>query len=422
MSDSPKKQRSTKKSTKSAQPEKKFSSTSKSTYVTPFTFDKSRIDVVKATKVDGKTPEGTPYSHYDIEVKYKYPNGTVGKLLAKFKGVQIRNFICKDEVKEFKVNDEKKSVKLEKMVAGLVFDPSLNDDEMPRYKYDPDTTDTTITITQAEITEQSLEFYNDLVSAIAEKLADKVPWYDGKNTSAIVDLGAGSKPDHPKDKNTEKPILTRPKQIYYDIKSYAFVDSKTNEIKKVQGKFKSITGTEFAWSEIQNQTIDGDIFIEFNRCTAKKAGWSIKGNIDPVIVTDMTERVNYSDQVSKEALAEYRDDELALSKMAQREQKLRERLQELRLKNDQVKEKPDKKTKSKKADSDDEKTPPPSPVKEKKKSKSKKVDSDDEKTPPPSPVKEKKKKSKSPPPPPSPVKDDSEDDGDDDIKNILGQK
>lgn len=332
---SPTKERSSKKAP-SRKPSKKSSEpvSKKTDYVTPFTFDKTRLQFGKPTLIQGSA-NGKPYEFYQPTIKYRYPSGSIGELCIKFKEIaEITTIIINEETRNVDCGDKKEEIKFKKLVACLAFDPNLPKEDKKKYLYQEDAERDEM-ISHAELIKGTLEFYEKkLIESIAEWANENIPYYVDKKMSTVLDYGETSIPNYPKDKETKKKIETRPKQIYYDIKSYPFYDKNKKEIITSTASVKTINGTKLDWSELISKIIEGDIYVTLNRISFRTSGWSIKGSIDPVVVTNLRNKEKASDQRLQESIDEYKNNKKMLENMARLEQELN--IERLRRKNEKI--------------------------------------------------------------------------------------
>lgn len=363
MSDTtPKKsKRSSKKHSSSPKSEPKgkvLINSKKPNYYTPFNFEPERLIFGKVQEMKGLTADNKPYTYYDIDLMYRYPNGSVGKPCCKYGDyIPISNIIFKNVPREAVLEDPKAAADAKKVkvsynaktaVACLVFD--TNQPEIVR-RSDYDTEfDGDDMISMGDLVKMVMDdrrgFFARFNQRVATAIKDGVPSYADTEENIIASYAKTSNPQHPKMGPKDKtPNKSRPKQIYYDIKSFSYLSDKTNpdSLKHVRASIKLANGFELDWEkdELDKQILRGDIFVETKTLRVKESnGWNLKSSIDPIIVTSQKEKENESSNRANDSLSHYQNNKEVISQSnAIQEQLLLKRMKKMSL--DDKKPKPD---------------------------------------------------------------------------------
>lgn len=330
---------------------KKRSKVSSSNYVTPWTFDPSRIIFGKAERKTGITKgvdgaASTTYEYYEPSIEYRYPNGTIGPLCLRFTdSIKMGTLITKKKSQTVKdSNGKTKTLTFDAATMGLVFEinPELGD--VLRSKFDPECEDDSL-ITQQEILDSYINNYQKKLKHISNWIVENIPEYASKKPDFIFELATTSMPQHRKEKVSKKLILSSPLQIYYDLRSYTFLKDKTDIDSEIYVKTNiknAGTGNIIEWADATEYSMWGDVFVEFNRLHIKTSnGWSLKGSITDVIVNNLKVKENMSDQRSNEVMDEYTENEIVKQRMINAEQEIQlKRLKKLNAQQQKQLEKP----------------------------------------------------------------------------------
>lgn len=320
----------------------------KPNYYTPFTFDSERLIFGKPQEMKGVTSDKKPYTYYDIDLMYRYPNGSIGKPCCLFSDyIPITNIIFKDTPKEatFPVaGSETEKVKCSYIsrsaTACLEFDTTQTE-MVRRSDYDSEFEGDDM-ISMGDLAKMVIDDKKGLFARFSQRVAtaikDSIPQYSDTDETVISAYGKTSNPQHPKMSRTDKtPNKSRPKQSYFDLKGYSYFSDKSdpNSLKHVRGTVKLINGFELDWDtdNLDKKILRGDVYVETKTLRVKESnGWNLKSTIDPIIVISQKEKENESTNRANDSLSRHRNNKEVQDKAeATQAQLLMERMKKLSL-------------------------------------------------------------------------------------------
>lgn len=295
----------------------------KPNYYTPFTFEAERLMFGKPQEMKGVSADKKPYTYYDIDLLYRYPNGSVGKPCCMFGDyLPITNIIFRDVPKEanFPVaGSETEKIKFSYIsktaVACLEYDTTQSD-MVRRSDYDSEF-DGDDMISMGDLAKLVIDdkrgYFVRFSQRVATAIKDAIPQYSDTEETIIASYGKTSNPQHPKmGKNDKTPNKSRPKQSYFDLKGYSYFSDKAdpNSLKHVRGSIKLVTGLEYDWDKdgLDKKILRGDMYVETKTLRVKDSnGWKLISSVDPIIVTSQREKENESTNRANDSMARYQN-------------------------------------------------------------------------------------------------------------------